>query len=415
MFYGWWIVCLAFLGSAFGGATIWYGFTAYFDPLISEFGWSYTAISVAASFRGVETGVLDIFVGFLVDRFGSRRIVLVGSMIAGIGFLMLSRANSLATFYMSFFIIFLGASGISSVVFFQVVIRWFHKRLGLVLGLVSAGVGAGGFAVPGIVYLLDLVGLRMVFVINGLAVITIGCLTTLFLRSRPEDMGFGPDGIPLQENKPDSEFSGSQMVAPGVHPQDYSVKEAIADRSFWIISYASIITGFSIMMVCTHVMPYLEHIGYSRYIAGITAMMIPATSIVGRLGIGWLSDLFGRKNMFVFAMLGQTAGMVLFLFADLPFSLVLSVMLFGISFGGNMVLRPSILRHYYGQRCIGSLLGLSIGITVIGSVGGPLLGGWIFDTTHSYDLAWIIGSILLVFGIPWLVTMKKPVPRQATP
>ena len=105
MFYGWWIVIFVFLASAFGGATIWYGFTAYFDPLINAFGWSYMAISLAASLRGAEVGLMDVIIGFLIDRLGGRRIILAGSVLVGIGYLMLSRINSLTTFYISFLII----------------------------------------------------------------------------------------------------------------------------------------------------------------------------------------------------------------------------------------------------------------------------------------------------------------------
>ncbi|MFC1893735.1 MFS transporter [Chloroflexota bacterium] len=158
-----------FFASAFSGAVIYYGFTAYFDPLVNEFGWSYTAISLAASFRSAELGMMDIVVGFLIDRFGSRRIIFTGSVLIGIGFLLLSRIDSLAAFYVSYLIICIGASGISSTVFYSAISRWFRKRLGIALGLAAAGFGAGGFGVPVIVYLLDLVGFRMVFVIIGIA------------------------------------------------------------------------------------------------------------------------------------------------------------------------------------------------------------------------------------------------------
>ena len=195
MFYGWWVVTLAFIATAFGGATIWYGFTAFFDPLVAEFGWSYTAISLAASFRSMEVGLLGIFIGFIVDRFGSRRIIFVGSVLTGIGYILLSRVNSLAAFYALFLLIFIGSTGISSIIFFQAVTRWFRKRLGLALGIASAGYGAGGFAVPGIVYLIDLLGFRTVFIIIGIGAIVIGGLTSFFIRDRPEDKGLLPDGV----------------------------------------------------------------------------------------------------------------------------------------------------------------------------------------------------------------------------
>ena len=123
MFYGWWIVILSFIIGTYGGATIWHSFTTFFAPLIEEFGWSYTAISLAASLRGAEFGLMDVVVGFLVDRFSIRRIVLFGSIVVGIGWLILSRVNSLSTFYISFFIISTGAGGIAGVVFITLLTR----------------------------------------------------------------------------------------------------------------------------------------------------------------------------------------------------------------------------------------------------------------------------------------------------
>ncbi|MFH0913706.1 MAG: MFS transporter, partial [Chloroflexota bacterium] len=287
MFYGWWIVVFAFLASGFGGATIWYGFTAFFDPLIKEFGWSYTAISLAASLRGVEIGLLDVVVGFLVDRFGGRAIIFGGSLLIGVGYLLLSRVDSLATFYLSFIIIFIGGSGISNVVFFSVITRWFRKRLGLALGLVTVGVGAGGFALPGIVQLMNLVGFRQTFVIFGITAFAVGALTAYFVRSRPEDIGLGPDGISLNLN---AGAGGSSPTSPAESPPQYpSFRESIRSAPFWAITYASLTCAFALMMVTTHVMPYLEHTGYSRSTASVVAMMIPVLSMVGRLGGGWVS------------------------------------------------------------------------------------------------------------------------------
>ena len=411
MFYGWWIVVIAFFTSIFGAAVIWYGFTAYFSPLINAFGWSYTAISLAASFRGIEVGVLDIFVGFLIDRFGGRRIVFFGLMLIGVGYLALSRIHSLTTFYLAFFIVFIGASGISSVVFFQLMTRWFHKRLGLAIGLSSSGIGFGGFAVPGIVYLLDLLGFRMVFVIFGIMALAIGCIAGYFLRSRPEEMGFGPDGSPLSEHdKQVTEHSKAQGMSSTTRTKDLTFREAASDPTLWIVIYVSTVGAFATLLVVTHVMPYLEDIGYPRYMASIVAMMIPVTSIIGRLGVGWISDFVNHKVVFILSVIAQTIGIVLFFYARVYCSLVAFMILFGISYGGITVLRPAILRERYGSTYIGSLIGLCLGVAAIGSMAGPLLGGWVFDKTGSYELAWIISAILLVIGVVMIFFMKSSPP-----
>ena len=408
MFYGWWIITLLFFAGAFAGATIWYGFTAFFDPLMNEFGWSYTTISFAASLRGTEVALVDVFAGFLLDRFGSRRIILTASILVCLGFLMLSQVHSLTTFYLALVIISCGATGFGGLVCAWIVSRWFSKRLGLALGITTAGYGAAGFAVPAIVYLLDLLGFRLVFIIFGALALVIGGLLTYFVRDRPEEIGYGPDGVLLDEGQHTSEPVNTQTAKSIFPARDHTFKKAISRLPFWTITYVNVVTIFSVFMVTTHVMPYLEHLNYSRYTASIVAMMLSVLSIVGRLGAGWASDYLNHKLTLVLLLIGQLAGVVLFLNAHLPFALIPSVVLFSVSYGGIFVLRPIILRDYYGKTYIGSIMGLCFGLGAIGSVCGPPLAGWIFDTTSSYDLAWIISSVLLLIGIPLVLLTKSP-------
>jgi len=158
-------------------------------------------------------------------------------------------------------------------------------------------------------------------------------------------------------------------------------------------------------------MPYLEHIGYSRYRASIVAMMIPVMSIVGRLGIGWVSDFISRRVIFLLTVVGLIVGVVLFFNAHLSFLLIPFVIFFGVGYGGIIILRPGVLRDYYGSTYIGSLIGLCFGLTCIGGIAGPLFAGWVFDTTSSYSIAWVVSGSLFLIGVPLVLIMKHP---QAT-
>ena len=111
IFYGWWIVLACSLICLYGGGIVFFGFTAFFDPIREEFGWSYTQISLAASLRGLEAGVFAPLIGFLVDRFGPRKLMLWGTIIVGFGLILLSLTQSLAIFYASVMLIGFGAGG----------------------------------------------------------------------------------------------------------------------------------------------------------------------------------------------------------------------------------------------------------------------------------------------------------------
>ncbi|MFC1969115.1 MFS transporter, partial [Chloroflexota bacterium] len=168
VFYGWWIVVACFFYSFYIGGGVFYGFTAIFEPIASEFDWSYAQISIAASLRGVEIGLLAPFVGLLVDRWGPRRLMFLGSILAGSGLILLSLVNSLLMFYVAFFVISLGMSTSSSTVLMTGIANWFHKRVSLTAGLTISGFGAGGLLVPVIVGLIDAFDWRTAMVIWGL-------------------------------------------------------------------------------------------------------------------------------------------------------------------------------------------------------------------------------------------------------
>ncbi|MBU2498996.1 MAG: MFS transporter, partial [Proteobacteria bacterium] len=142
IFYGWWVVLGCFLISIYVASVIVYGFTAFLQPIRDESGWTYTQISLAASLRALEMGLLSPVTGFLVDRYGARKLLLGGVVIIGAGLLLLGLAESLPFFYGCFLFLGIGASGCMPVVTMSVVANWFHKKVGLALGLMASGMGA---------------------------------------------------------------------------------------------------------------------------------------------------------------------------------------------------------------------------------------------------------------------------------
>ena len=195
IFYGWWIILACFIIGLITGAVIFFGFTAFFDPLVKEFGWSYTEVSFALSLRGIEMSILSPLVGFLVDRYGSRRLALWGVITIGLGFILLSFTHSLWMFYASIILIAFGGGGCTGVVMRQVAINWFQKKLGLALGILTSGFGASGLLIPVIVWLIDDFGWRTAVVILGVGMWVIGIPLVLVIRNTPEECGLCPDGI----------------------------------------------------------------------------------------------------------------------------------------------------------------------------------------------------------------------------
>ena len=393
IFYGWWIVFACFLISLYVSSVIFYGFTAFFEPLVEDFGWSYTQISFAASLRGLEMGLLFPLIGFLVDRFGSRKLIFCGVVVVGFGLLVLSFTRSLAMFYGSFLLLGFGVGGVSSVVSMTVVANWFRKKLGIALGVMMSGFGASGLLVPVIVRLIDVYNWRNTLIILGLGMWSLGIPLSFVIRNRPEQYGYLPDGTSSSDQGGDNEIQDKAV--------EIGVKEALKKKSFWYLNIAETIRFMALAAVVTHVMPYLSSVGISRASAGLVAGAIPLFSIIGRFGLGWLGDILDKRYIMAMAFLIMSLGMLAFGYVQVMWLLFLFLVLFSSGSGGSMVLRGAILREYFGRDSLGKILGITMGFASIGGIIGPTLAGWVFDTLGSYHLIWFVfcGIIGLAIGL----------------
>lgn len=402
VFYGWWIVLACFFISLYVGATVFFGLTAFVSPIRETFGWSYTQISFAVSLRGLEMGIFAPIVGFLVDRFGSRRLLFAGAIMSGFGLISLSMTQSLAMFYASFLILAFGAGGCTSVVTMTVVANWFKKKVGIAFGIMASGFGASGLLVPLIVGLIGRYDWRVTLVILGLGMWVVGIPLSLVVRNKPEQYGQVPDGHVSEKQRSDKDIA-SNGIALGF-------KAVLKHRTFLYLNITEIIRMMSVTSVVIHVMPYLSSVGISRYTAGLVAAAIPLVSIFGRFGLGWLGDFFDKRYVLAAAFLLMGAGVLAFCYMHVLWIALLFLLLFPPGFGGSMVLRGAILREYFGTASFGKMLGIIMGSASIGGIIGPTFAGWVFDTMADYRFVWLVLCVLNVLAVV-LISRIKPLKK----
>ena len=398
IFYGWWIVLACSLIGFYVGGVIFFGFTAFFEPIREEFGWSYAEISFAISLRGLEMGLFAPLVGFLVDRFGSRKLIFWGTIAVGFGLFLLSFTQSLAMFYSSFLLIAFGAGGCSSVVTMTAVANWFQRKVGVALGVVGAGIGAGGLLLLLIVHLIDLYQWRITLIILGLGMLALGIPLSLVIRNRPEHYGYLTDG-----EVPSLPVQALDIVDKGV---EIGLKEAFKMRSFLYLNIVEAIRMMTIMAVVTHVMPYLSSVGMPRSSAGLVAGAIPLIGIIGRFGLGWLSDVFDKWHVMALATGLISVGTLAFGYLHVRWVIIPFLLLFPLGHGGSMVLRGSILREYFGRDSFGKMIGVIMGSAAIGGIIGPTLAGWVFDTLGSYQPIWLLFCVLTCLTMVLILRVK---------
>jgi len=409
IFYGWWIVLACSLIGFYVGGVIFYGFTAFFEPIREEFGWSYTQISFAASLRGLEMGIFAPLVGFLVDRFGSRKLIFWGMIAVGFGLILLSRTQSLAMFYGSFLLIAFGAGGCTMVVTMAAVANWFHKNVGIALGVMASGVGASGLMVPLIVHLIGVSGWRTTLIILGLGMWILGIPLSFVIRNRPEQYGYLPDGISPSDRMPNLENQET-----GVNAVEIGFKEALKKRSFLYLNIVEAMRMMIVAAVIIHVMPYLSSLGLPRFTAGLVAGAIPLSSIIGRFGFGWLGDVFDKGYVMAWTFCIISLGMLAFCYVRVLWVVFVFLLLFSPGYGGSMVLRGAILREYFGRNSFGKMIGITMGSASIGGIIGPTLAGWVFDTFESYHLIWLVFCGLSGLAIYLALKIKRDIGSETT-
>lgn len=405
IFYGWWIVWVCFFVGLFGSGTITYGFTSFIQPLVREFGWSYAQVSLATSMRAMAVSIATPFVGWFIDRWGARKLMLSGSIISCLGLLLLLQMQSLAVFYMAFVIIGIGAATAISNATIPTVANWFRKHIGIATGIAISGAGAAGLLLPLITYIIETYGWRSAILAIMLSILIIVIPSTFLLRHRPEDYGLMPDGEPAVERTPPNITSVIKLNEP-----DFDLKQALSGRAFWQVAIAIMCFLFVSSAVSAHVMPYLDTIGMDRYTSSFVASAILIVSMVGRIGLGWFSDRFNKKILTVVAFVIISVSMFCFACAaTFGYWLVIPFfILFGIGSGGVFSLGGVLTSLLFGRKHFGSIYGLIGGIAGIGMLTGPPLAGWIYDSWGTYQWFWLVLAAVAVAGAMIVLTISPP-------
>ncbi|MGN6733374.1 MAG: MFS transporter, partial [Candidatus Binatia bacterium] len=333
IFYGWYIVAASVLANTIFSAAYFQGFGVLILPIERAFGWDRWVISAAMSLRQLESGIVSPAVGFLLDRFSARKLIFWSAVISGFGFIGLGFTAGIATFFLCFVIISLGASGVSHAVTWPVIIsRWFHRKRGLATGLAVTGPIFGSPIVILNTQIEQAYGWRVVlFVYGGLILLGVTLLSML-VRDRPEPYGLRPDGDPPEKRSAENE------TAPSLCRADLGLtfRAVLRTKEFWL--FTSYLSGtFAInSAVQGHMIPYFQQdIGLSAAWAAVVMSMVFIISGIGRIGGGYLLDRVDYR--LVLAIVAAMMGMGLLYLQVLGAKSVLETLpfalMFGVSFG----------------------------------------------------------------------------------
>lgn len=398
IFHGWWIVTVSAIGMLFCYiSSIGFTFGVFANPIIEEFGWSLTEVSLAFSLSLVAMCVAMPVVGPLVDRYGAKSVIVPAIFVLGLSLGSLSfLPDSLLYFYGVYIVAGIAGGGSSTMPYSKVVSHWFDKQRGLALALAAMGAGLGSLIMPPFAQaLINGLGWRNAYLVIGATVVVVTIpAVVLWLKERPEDMGLTMDGKPANEERKIAAgtAAGSSATAPGL-----TGPEALGTGVFWLLSAAFFLVSSSVMAALIHLAPLLTDRGFSPEMAALVVAVLGGASPIGGVSSGYLLDRFFAAVVVTGFFSSAAIGLLLLWGLEAGGVPFVAAFLIGLSMGATGEIIPYLTGRYFGLRAFGQIYGYGLISFTLGGVVGPPLMGMVFDATQSYSVG------LLAFGIASLV------------
>ena len=395
IFYGWFVVAGTF-AVTFVGFGCAYAFSAFVASLQHDFAASRGSVSLVFSFAGFVYFALGAVSGPLADRWGARRLAVVGMVVTGLGLALASVARTLVEVYAAYGLgVGLGI-GLSYVPVLGVMQRWFVRRRGFASGIGVAGIGVGTLVMPPIAaFLINAVGWRETYLIFGVFAAVVGGGLAFLIEDDPRSRGLGPDGDPVP--------AGAQPAARA----NASMLTAVKSPRFAGLFVASLLGSFGVFVPFVHLVPYALDHGVPQSAAVLLLGAIGVGSTAGRFFLGGLADRLGRSLSLAAMIAGMALAFVIWFFSVNLWPLTIFALVYGLFYGGWVALLPAVAADYFGATNLGGMIGLiSLGIA-FGTLIGPSAAGFAFDVSQSYTLpilasaaAYLLAAAILAVTAP---------------
>ena len=367
---------------------LFFTFGVLFPEFEKEFGWSRAQISGASSTMFIVMGVLGIAMGRVNDLIGPRILLTASTVVFALGFILMSRMTALWHLYLFYGLLCGLGVAAHDVVVLSTVARWFTRGRGLMSGLVKTGAGIGQLIVPLFAAFFILRhGWRDATMVVGLVALIVMVIAAQVVRRDPKSLGLRPWGDDQKE------------VANDVTQEaGLDLKQAVRTRQFWLISMAKLADWYCLFTIIIHVVPHGIDQGLEPATAAIVLSVIGGCSILGRLVLGAGFDYLGTKRSLLIAFALLFLSVVFLQLLSDPRWLFAFAFVYGIGHGGFFAIASPSVAEYFGTRSHGVIFGIVMFTGSIGGTLGPWLSGWLYDSTGTYDIAFLLVSGFSVFG-----------------
>ena len=381
------IVATAFLSLfAIVGIAL-YGLPFFYDFWESAYGWSRTTITSGNALgKLLVAPAFGFIAGWLIDRYGPRKLMISGVLMAGMALMGLSLTGGSMTLFYTFYVLNALGYVFAGPLPCQVLIsRWFEKNRGKAMGIAYLGIGTGGALVPLLANGFESrFGWQTALVALGVIMIVIALPMALFIKD--------PADSARKEVKKES-------ANPPV-----SIGSILRNRYFYLLCIGSMCAIGVVGGVNQHLKLYLRDLHFAQNQAAQIISLVLLSSLIGRVLMGWLADLISRKYVMILINLMVVSAIPLLMFPDFPGRLVIFAVVFGIGLGGDYMIIPLMAGDLFGVRVLGRTMGIILVADGIAESLFPMMVGAIYDNAgNSYTLAF---ALLICIGLTGAFTIS---------
>lgn len=369
-----------------------YGLPLFYNFYIDDFGWSRKLVTSGNAYAKIIVAPLFGFMaGWIVDKYGPRKMLMAGAVMTLLAFLGLSVMKSLSLFYVSYVLVALGYVFGGPLPCQVLISRWFTKNRGKAMGIAYLGIGTGFTIVPQLVaYLEKNLGWNLALVALGIIIVLVSVPLALFVKDSPSATGISVEPEPA-----------------------VPVKTILANPYFYILAVGSMCSIGAVGGVNQHLKLYLKDLEMDNAKIANIISLVAFMSLGGRILMGWLADIFPRKYVMILIYLLVGGSIPLLLIPDFPGKIYVFSVLFGLGLGGDYMIIPLMAADLFGVRTLGRIMGIILVADGIAEATLPMLVGGMFDRWGNYTFGFIVLIGLALTGtlvISWLPEKKQNVP-----
>jgi len=354
-----------------------YGLPFYYDKMVTEFGWTRAQVTSGNAISKLIVGPLfGFFAGWIVDRFGPRRLMLVGIFFAAIALIGLGNMNALWMFYFFYLLNALGYVCAGPLPNQVLLSRWFEKSRGKAMGFAYLGIGLGGVLVFQIsALIMHYFGWHVALTVLGVLIFIIAFPFAFFAKE-------SPTAVTAKEKT---------RIAP--------IGSVLKSPFFYLLVIGSMCSIGAVGGANQHLKLFLSadlHFT-DRQTANVASLVLLA-SLGGRLIMGWLADHLPKKYVMLLIYSIVAAGISLLFFATVPGVIYLFAVVFGIGLGGDYMIIPLMAAELFGVKVLGRLMGIVLTADGVAEATAPLLVGSLRDATQTYVIGFGVLVMLALVG-----------------